>query len=43
LGVGLSTNPGIAKTFQSGYATIINKKNYPEINVIKKRAYIYSK
>ena len=38
LGVGLSTNPGIAKTFQSGYATIINKKHYPEINVIKKRA-----
>jgi len=38
LGVGLSTNPGIAKTFQSGYATIINKKYYPEINVIKKRA-----
>jgi len=37
LGVGLSTNPGIAKTFQSGYATIINKKYYPEINVIKKR------
>jgi hypothetical protein len=38
LGVGLSTNPGIAKTFQSGYATIVNKKYYPEINVIKKRA-----
>jgi hypothetical protein len=37
LGVGLSTNPGIAKTFQSGYATIINKKHYPVINVIKKR------
>jgi len=37
LGVGLSTNPGIAKTFQSGYATIINKNHYPDINVIKKR------
>jgi hypothetical protein len=37
-GVGLSTNPGIAKTFQSGYASIINKKHYPEINIIKKRA-----
>jgi len=37
-GVGLSTNPGIAKTFQSGYATITNKKHYPQINVIKKRA-----
>ena len=36
-GVGLTTNPGIAKTFQSGYATIINKGNYPVINVIKKR------
>ena len=37
LGVGLSTNPGIAKTFQSGYASIVNKKYYPEINIIKKR------
>ena len=37
LGVGLSTNPGIAKTFQSGYASIVNKTFYPEINVIKKR------
>lgn len=37
LGVGLSTNPGIAKTFQSGYATIINRKHYPQIDVIKKR------
>jgi hypothetical protein len=36
-GVGLTTNPGIAKTFQSGYATIVNKSNYPVINVIKKR------
>jgi len=36
-GVGLSTNPGIAKTFQSGYATIIAKDKYPEFNVIKKR------
>ena len=38
LDVGLSTNPGIAKTFQSGYASIVNKKHYPEINVIKERA-----
>ena len=37
LGVGLSTNPGIAKTYQSGYATIINKNYYPVIDVIKKR------
>ncbi|MEC8551123.1 MAG: hypothetical protein VXY93_11550, partial [Pseudomonadota bacterium] len=34
---GLTTNPGIAKTFQSGYATIINKKNYPEIIPIQER------
>ena len=26
---GLTTNPGIAKTFQSGYATIVNKNKYP--------------
>ena len=36
-GVGLTTNPGIAKTYQSGYATIVNESNYPRINVIKKR------
>ena len=35
--VGLTTNPGIAKTYQSGYATIVNKSNYPQIDVIKKR------
>ena len=29
-GVGLTTNPGIAKTYQSGYATIVNKNDYPE-------------
>ena len=28
---GVTTNPGIAKTFQSGYATLINKKKYPVI------------
>ena len=33
----LSTNAGIAKTLQSGYATIVNKKNYPTFNVIQKR------
>jgi hypothetical protein len=38
-GVGLTTNPGIAKTSQSGYATIINKKNYPDITVVQKRAF----
>ena len=36
-GVGLSTNPGIAKTFQSGYAVIVNKKDYPDIKVIQNR------
>ena len=34
---GLSTNPGIAKTFQSGYATIVNKKNYPIIEPVQTR------
>ena len=34
---GLTTNPGIAKTFQSGYATLINKNNYPDIRPIQKR------
>ena len=34
---GLTTNPGIAKTFQSGYATLINKNDYPEIAPIQKR------
>ena len=36
-GVGLSTNPGIAKTSQSAYASIINKNDYPIIDVTKKR------
>ena len=35
-GVGLTTNPGIAKTYQSGYATIINKNDYPDIKLFKK-------
>ena len=34
---GLTTNTGIAKTFQSGYATIINKQNYPTIEPIQTR------
>ena len=34
---GLTTNPGIAKTFQSGYATLINKNNYPDIRPIQRR------
>ena len=33
---GLSTNPGIAKTIQESYATIINFNNYPEFEVIQK-------
>tara|TARA_B100000214_G_scaffold375344_1_gene361268 strand:+ start:1906 stop:16431 length:14526 start_codon:yes stop_codon:yes gene_type:complete len=34
---GLTTNPGIAKTFQSGYASIINKSNYPIFDVVQER------
>ena len=37
-GAGLTTNPGIAKTFQSGYATIVNRRDYPDIRAIRKRA-----
>ena len=32
---GLTTNPGVAKTFQSGYATLINKKNYPVLEPVQ--------
>ena len=34
---GLTTNPGIAKTFQSGYANIVNKRNYPVLEAIQER------
>ena len=34
---GLSTNPGIAVTFQSGFASIINKQKYPNIVPVQKR------
>ena len=34
---GVTTNPGIAKTFQSGFANLINRKDYPEIVPIQKR------
>ena len=34
---GVTTNPGIAKSFQSGYASIINRKNYPELLPITTR------
>ena len=34
---GLSTNPGIAKTFQSGFAILINKDKYPDIRPIQNR------
>ena len=38
---GLTTNPGIAKTFQSGYATlIINKKIIQIYNQLKKEVYL---
>ena len=34
---GLTTNPGIAKTFQSGYANIVNKRNYPVLEAVQER------
>ena len=34
---GVTTNPGIAKTFQSGYASIINSKDLPVIQPIQTR------
>tara|TARA_Y100001968_G_C19454156_1_gene770984 strand:+ start:2796 stop:18506 length:15711 start_codon:yes stop_codon:yes gene_type:complete len=34
---GLTTNPGIAKTFQSGYATIVNRNKYPILESIQER------
>jgi len=34
---GLTTNPGIAKTFQSGYAVLVNKNKYPDIRPIQTR------
>ena len=34
---GLTTNTGIAKTFQSGYATIVNKNDYPILEPIQTR------
>jgi len=36
-GVGLTTNAGIAKTYQSGYASLINENIYPRINIKQKR------
>ena len=41
-GVGLSTNVGVAKTVQSGYATIVNKKYYPEVTVIQDRSKFFA-
>ena len=34
---GVTTNPGVAKTFQSGYAVLINKENYPDIRPLQER------
>ena len=34
---GVTTNPGIAKTFQSGYASIINKNKYPQLVPVQSR------
>ena len=35
---GLTTNPGIAKTIQGSFASIINEKNYPKFKVNQKPA-----
>ncbi len=35
--IGLTTNPGIAKTFQSGYANIVNRSKYPVLESIQER------
>ena len=34
---GVTTNPGVAKTFQSGYATLVNGKNYPDLRPLQNR------
>ena len=34
---GFTTNPGVAKTYQSGYATLVNKNVYPDMNVVQQR------
>ena len=36
--VGLTTNPGIAKTYQSGYANVVNRNNYPTFETNQKRS-----
>ena len=36
--VGLTTNPGIAKTYQSGYANIVNRNKLPVFAPIQKRS-----
>ena len=35
--IGLTTNPGIAKTFQSGYANIVNRSKYPVLESVQER------
>lgn len=40
---GVTTNPGIAKTFQSGYPLIINSKNYPKFEVIQEKSTFYDR
>ena len=34
---GVTTNPGIAKSFQSGFASIINKEIYPDLKPVQNR------
>ena len=35
---GITTNPGIAKTYQSGYANIINRNKYPVFSPVQRRS-----
>ena len=36
--VGVTTFPGLPKVFQSGYANIVNRKVYPELQVVQNRS-----
>jgi len=36
--VGLTTNPGIAKTYQSGYANIVNRNKLPVFSPVQQRS-----
>jgi hypothetical protein len=38
---GLTTNPGIAKTFQFGYPAMVNYNNYPKFEVVQEKLTFY--